>query len=413
MSVGENVRSALSEIWGHKLRSALTLVGVVLGVFSINCMFSIIQGVRGGISGLFSELGFDGMVFISGKPLDRDQRTAWNMASSATGITIADADAIRAALDGRAMVSAVTQVQAEVPHGAVRSTVKFEAGNEDYLTIRNFPVEKGRGITRADVLVSSPVAVIGPQVAHDLFAGEDPLGKQIPLRGIRYTVIGVLKKKERPQGMGGGGDMFEGNTVYIPITTARDYVYGKQLQVYLAIKTLPTANFQDVADGAETLLAARHRGAPDFEVENIAEEILQEKKDIDKMLSNFNIVLGCIAGTALLVGGIGILSVMLIAVSERLFEIGIRKAVGATDGEILFQFLVEASTLSAVGAVIGTGIALFFIQMLSSKFPWGLAVSTGGLGLAAFFAVGIGLGFGLYPAWLASRMDPVESLRAS
>jgi putative ABC transport system permease protein len=292
--------------------------------------------------------------------------------------------------------------------------VKFEGGNEDYLTIRNFQVEKGRGLTRADVLAAAPVTVIGQKVATDLFGIEDPIGKEIPLRGRRYTVVGLLKKKERPQGMNGGGDdMFLGNTAYVPITAMRDYVYGPRAHVFIAVKTNKGGDFQQVATDATELLSRRHRGARDVEVENVAEDILREEKDIDKLLSNFNIVLGCIAGTALLVGGIGILSVMLIAVSERLFEIGIRKAVGATDNEILVQFLVEASTLSAVGAAMGTGLALIAIHILSPKFPWGLAVSSGGVALSAFFAIGIGLGFGLYPAWLASRMDPVESLRAS
>jgi putative ABC transport system permease protein len=183
--------------------------------------------------------------------------------------------------------------------------------------------------------------------------------------------------------------------------------------VGLAVKTRPGIDFHDVADDTVALLRKRHHGAKDYSVENVAEEILREKEDIDKMLGHFNVVLGCIAGSALLVGGIGILSVMLIAVSERLFEIGIRKAVGASDGEILLQFLVEASTLSGVGAVVGTLLAVGVVQLLSSKFPWGLAISMGGLSLAAFFAIGIGLGFGLYPAWLASRMDPVEALRAA
>ncbi len=411
MSPVENVRSGLSEIWGHKLRSALTLVGVILGVFSINCMFSIVAGVRGAISGVFETIGLDGVVFVFPRGMERDERTAWNLSSK--GMSIADADSLRRDLAGVAYVSPLAGMQRWVEYDGKRSQVRMEAVNEDYLEMRNMKIDKGRALLPSDLDASLPVAVIGPEVAKDLFGVEDPLGKEIPIDGVRFRVIGVLKKNELPPGMGGGGGMFRGNTVHIPISTARLYMLGPRAIVGLIVKAREGTDFMEVATQAETLVARRHRGVRDFEVENVGEDILKEKDEVQEMLDNFNVVLGCIAGTALLVGGIGILSVMMIAVNERLYEIGLRKAVGATDAEILVQFLVEASTLSAVGAVFGTGLALVAVELLSPKFPWGLAVSAGGLSLAAFFAVAIGLGFGLYPAWLASRMDPVDALRAA
>ena len=141
-------------------------------------------------------------------------------------------------------------------------------------------------------------------------------------------------------------------------------------------------DFTRLATDSRTLLARRHRNSPDFEVENVGESILKEKTEVDHMLGNFNIVLGCIAGAALIVGGIGILSLMLIAVNERLFEIGTRKAVGATDGEIMLQFLVESATLSSLGALIGTILAVIATKLMAHNFPMGLAISTGGLALA-------------------------------
>lgn len=407
----QHVRGGLSEIWGHKLRSGLTLIGVVLGVFSINCMFSIVAGVRGAIAGVFDTIGLDGVVFIFPRGMERDERTAWNLSSK--GVTIADADALRVELRDVALVSPLAGMQRWVEFEGKRSRVRMEAVNEDYLGMRNMEIDTGRPLLASDVDGNLPVAVLGPQVAKDLFGAESPLGKEIPLDGIRFRVVGVLKKLDLPPGMGGGGGMFAGNTMYIPISTAKLYMLGPRGVVGMAVKARDGVDYMQVAERAETLVARRHRGVRDFEVENVGEEILKEKDEVDEMLGNFNVVLGCIAGTALLVGGIGILSVMMIAVNERLYEIGLRKAVGATDGEILVQFLVEASTLSAVGAALGTGLAVVAVQLLSPKFPFGLAVSAGGLSLAAFFAIAIGLGFGLYPAWLASRMDPVEALRAS
>jgi putative ABC transport system permease protein len=260
-----------------------------------------------------------------------------------------------------------------------------------------------------------PVCLLGPQVAKDLFGKESPVGKDVELDGLRFRIVGLMEKPELPPGMGGGmgGNFFGENTIYLPITTAKLYFLGPEAIVGIALKVPEGGDFTTLADEAKMMLTARHRGVRDIEVENVAEEMLEEKDEVDKMLFNFNVVLGSIAGAALLVGGIGILSLMLIAVNERLFEIGIRKAVGATDTEILVQFLVESATLSSLGAAMGTGAAAIIITVLSGFFPMGLSMSAGGLSLSVFFAVGTGLGFGLYPAWLASRKDPVESLRAA
>ena len=414
MVVGENIRGGFTEIWGHKLRSALTLVGIVLGTFSINCMFSIVQGIRDTIGGVFETIALDGAIFISPRQLERGERDAWNLSSS--GITYADVDAVRASLRETALVSPMGEAGRMIEHDGKRTLVQVEAVNEDFFTIRGFKIKEGRRLLLSDMIGSLPVAVIGVDVAKDLFGVESPLGKEIPLDGLRFQVIGVLEKPALPPGMGGGGGMgnfFGQNTVFIPITTARLYLLGPEALVGIALKSPPGGDFVQMADDAEMLLVGRHRGVRDIEVENVAEDMLREKDEVDKMLGNFNVVLGSIAGSALLVGGIGILSLMLIAVNERLFEIGIRKAVGATDSEILVQFLVESTTLSSLGAVAGTVLAVVVVQLMSSQFPFGLSVSAGGLSLAAFFAVSTGLGFGLYPAWLASRKDPVESLRAA
>jgi putative ABC transport system permease protein len=413
MVLGENIRGGFIEIWGHKLRSALTLVGIVLGTFSINCMFSIVQGIRDTIGGVFETIALDGAIFISPRQLERGERDAWNLSS--TGINYADVDAVRASLVGQALVSPMGQTARMIENDGKRSTVEVQAVNEDFFTIRNFKIKEGRPLLPSDMIGSLPIAVLGTDVARDLFGKESPLGKEIPLDGLRFQVVGVLEKPVLPPGMGGGGmgNFFGQNTVFIPITTARLYLLGPEALVGIALKSPPGGDFTKMADDAEMLLVGRHRGVRDIEVENVAEDMLREKDEVDKMLGNFNVVLGSIAGSALLVGGIGILSLMLIAVNERLFEIGIRKAVGATDSEILVQFLVESTTLSSLGAGVGTVLAVVVVQLLSSQFPFGLSVSAGGLSLAAFFAVSTGLGFGLYPAFLASRKDPVESLRAA
>lgn len=413
MVIGENIRSGLSEIWGHKLRSVLTLVGIFFGTLSINSMFSIIGGVRVAIAQVFETIALDGMVFIFPRGLERGERNAWNLSSK--GLTIADTLALREAMDGRALVSPIGTVMRELERKGVRSIVQVEGVNEDFFTIRNFKLKEGRLIAPSDLDGSTPVVVLGADLARDFFAPESAVGKEIPIDGLRFRVVGVLDRPQLPPGMGGGGDgsFFGTSTAFVPITTASRYLLGPRANVGLALKAPSDGDFMTIADDAEMLLIGRHRGVRDIHVENVAEEMLREKEEIDKMLFNFNVVLGSIAGAALLVGGIGILSLMLIAVNERLFEIGIRKAVGATDSEILVQFLVESTTLSCVGAISGTAAAVALVAALGPFFPTGLSVSMGGLSLSGFFAVATGVGFGLYPAWLASRKDPVESLRAA
>ncbi len=413
MVFGENLRGGLSEIWGHKLRSALTLTGIVLGTFSINAMFSIVQGVRNAISGVFETIGLDGSAFITPRGLERDERTAWNRASR--GLSVEDAEAVAHLLGEEALVSPNATTMREVVRGTTRSWVQIEAVNETYFDVRNFDVDRGRLLVPADVEGSNPVAVLGYEVARDLFPNEEAVGKELPIEGLRFRVVGVLAKPDLPPGMHGGpgGGFFGASTVYVPISTARQYLVGPRPVVTMAIKAKRKGTMGAIVSRAENLLSNRHRNVPDFEVENVDEQMLREREEIDKMLLNFNIVLGSIAGTALLVGGIGILSLMLIAVNERLFEIGIRKAVGARDGEVMVQFLIESSTLTGIGAVVGTLLAVAAVKLLSSQFPFGLAVSVGGASLAAFFALATGIGFGLYPAWLASRLEPVDALRAA
>lgn len=411
VAILDNIRSGFGEIWAHKMRSALTLTGIILGVLSINVMFSLVGGVRGAINEAFQAVGLEGVVFVSPRRIPKNERTA--LTSASKGITVDDVDAINASIDGVTAV-ALTQFNRQVDvGGGEQVTVQIMGTGGAFLDMRNLSVVRGRTLVPADEDGETPVAVLGGKVARDIFGVRDPLGQMFPVGNLRFLVVGLLEHQSLPPGVHMGGLDTEGNTVYIPANTARRYMVGMQTPVGLAVYVQDISKLPEKVDEIEALLYRRHRGVEDFEVENVAEELLRGRKEVEEMLGNFNIVLGCIAGTALLVGGIGILSIMLIAIQERLFEIGIRKAVGARDMEILVQFLVESVVLSGVGAAVGSAAAWGIVAVAGKFVPTGLDLSLGGLSLSYSFAMIVGVGFGLYPAWIASRKEPVEALRAS
>jgi putative ABC transport system permease protein len=202
--------------------------------------------------------------------------------------------------------------------------------------------------------------------------------------------------------------------LYLPLSTLRKFYTGENSPLTLmAIKTDDFENLRDLKSEAIASLKIAHRGAQDFRVENIAEEMLRVRKEVQTVLTNWRIVLGSIAGISLLVGGIGLLSVMLISIGERLYEIGLRKAIGATDLAVFVQFLSESVVLSLLGALIGAGIAIVVTRALSSFFAAGLPINLPGLATAIGIALLLGIVFGLYPALKASRMEPVEALRSA
>jgi putative ABC transport system permease protein len=284
-----------------------------------------------------------------------------------------------------------------------------EGVTPDWGRIRNRVPEKGRYLVEQDVATTAAVALLGDRLKKDVFGEEEALGREITIRGVRFRIVGVLKHFGNNQV--GDGEMERDNSkVYIPITTAQKYFAGTDAVHAWAFQADPE-KLDDATKEAEALVRRSHRGISDFKVENIGQEILRVRKEVDKLIVNWNIVLASIAGISLLVGGIGIFSVMQISISERTYEIGLRKSMGATDPEIFGQFLVESVSLSLVGGLLGAALGYGITVLAGQSFESGLSVSPVALLLAAGFAIGIGLGAGVYPALRASRLHPVEAIR--
>jgi putative ABC transport system permease protein len=406
----ESVRTSASEIFAHKLRSTLTLVGIVLGTTSLVVMVSVIGGAAESIKAGFVDLGFDGVMFaVPSKPEDRIERKKQGYSR---GLRSSDVAVIN---EGKELIESAAPLAAtrdRVRMNGRDFNVSIEGVTPEYGSIRGRGAAAGRYFISSDVESNATVAVIGQQIAKDAFGAESPLGREILMRGTRFEIVGVI----RSLGNGQVNDQEmerDNRKIYVPITTLQKQFSGSNAVEAIIFKVPDEKALTPGETEAKALLKRAHRGITDFRVQNIGEEIVRVRKEVDVIIANWTIVLASIAGISLLVGGIGIFSLMQIAISERLFEIGLRKATGATDGAIFLQFLIESVSLSVVGGTLGVILGSGITVLAGQAFEDGLSISPLGLGLSAAFAIIIGLSAGLFPALRASRLTPVEAIRGA
>jgi putative ABC transport system permease protein len=411
VNLGEVLRTSLAEIRGHKLRSVLTLLGVILGTLSITIMSSFLDGIINTVWDGFDDLGFDGVVYVMGRePRDLTEQAIF---ARSKGLQPQDAQVLLAR--GR-LVSAVAPAhyeEAVVRRREVERQVRLMGVTRAYAEIRKRDMQLGRFFNDMEDEACARVCVLGHRLNRRLFGHEDPLGKLVMVDGRQFVVVGVAEKL---------GNVFfdeddfttEMEGMYVPLRTLRKYHAGDEAPLtYLAVKSQEVERLGDFKAEVEASLRLAHRGAEDFRVENIAEEMIRMRTEVHDVIQNWTIVLGTLAGISLLVGGIGLLSVMLISISERLYEIGLRKALGATEAEIFLQFLMESVMLSLLGGLVGAALGAGIIKLLAGFFPAGLPLHLGGMSLSILIALVLGALYGIYPALRAARVEPVEALRSA
>jgi len=408
MQLGEAIRTSYEETKAHPLRSLFTLVGVILGTLALVVVMSVLDGINNSVMKGINDLGLDGVVVASQRePVDPVEKAKAHLSR---GLRIEDADAF----DDSETISAMSPVgesRAVVTSGTVTRRIDVYGVTPEYADIRNRTVSVGRFISERDVQTSAPVAVIGYELKHRLFGGEEAIGQKINLGGRRLTVIGVGQKfdmtfvddDDMRKEMGGS---------YIPWSVYRD-MFGRANAVsYMLAKSVTPEKSVDAEYEATARFRQAHNGIRDTRINNIGKEILKERGQIEIILRNWRIVFFAIAGVSLLIGGVGIFSVLKISISERLFEIGLRKSMGATDKEIFVQFLVESVSLSVAGAAVGLALGMLVVKLIAGFFPAGLPISNFGILISTGFAIGVGLFAGLYPSLSAARLEPIEALRA-
>src|SRR5437867_9819928 len=407
MVVGEAIRTSLEEVRAHPLRSFFTLIGVILGTLALVVVLSVLDGVEMAVWSGMEDLGLDGVLVINQKkPTDRVEAAKAHLSR---GLRVED---VRYFSENELVTSIgpVGETRAVITAGSMTRRVNVYGITPAFVTIKGRKTIEGRFISERDDRGSAPVCVLGFKLKEQLFGGEEAIGHQVNLAGRRLTVIGIGTKFNM-QFVNDDDMRKETGGVYIPFSIY-EQMFGRNAISYMLAKAVEPEKSIDAEDETAKLYAQAHNGIHDVHVENVGKEILKERGNIVRILRNWRIVFFSIAGVSLLIGGVGIFSVLKISVSERLFEIGLRKSMGATNAEIFGQFLIEAVTLSAVGAAIGLAGGIALVRVISGFFPAGLPVSMFGLSVASGFAVSMGLLAGLYPSISASRLEPVDALRA-
>ncbi len=402
------LRVAMRALAVNKLRSLLTMLGIIIGVAAVIVMIAVGAGAQQRVQEQISSLGSNLLLILSGSTTSGGVRMGFG-----SNLTISEDDAAAIPREiPQTMAAPALRGTAQLIWGNTNwSTVIFGVTPE-YIEVRQWEIAAGRIFDAADMAGATKVCLVGQTVAKQLFGGADPLGQVIRVRRVPFTVIGVLESKGQSM-MGSDQD----DLILMPISTARKRVLGasnlaKQRSVgTIWVKVAEGSDMKAAEEQVRALLRQRHRLQPgqddDFSLRNL-EEVAATQEASSRVLA---LLLAAVASVSLVVGGIGIMNIMLVSVTERTREIGLRMAVGARTRDILGQFLVEAVTLSLIGGLAGIAIGIATAVGIAQLAGWRILLSPESVMLAVAFAFAIGVFFGFYPARKAARLNPVEALR--
>jgi len=403
MNVIESVRIALRSLAANKLRAGLTMLGIIIGVGAVIALVAVGAGAQAQVTQQFQSLGSNLLVVSPGRVFFRGVSLG---AATAQSLTNDDVEAIARLAKAVAAIAPEYSTRAQVVYGSKNTQTTVAGVTPEYLAVRNWKIERGRFIDELDVSGQAKVAVLGASVVEDLF-GEmlvDPLGKTIKINRQNYEVIGILASK----------GMNMDDQLFIPLSTAQIRFGGAGNRTLSAINVQAvSADKMDLAQAELTaILRASHGLAPSQSNDFIVQNQAQIVEMVQSVTGTFTVLLAAIAAISLVVGGIGIMNIMLVSVTERTREIGIRKAVGAKRRDILTQFLVEAVMLSLTGGFIGVLAGYGAAQVITPLMGGTRAlVTTGSVTMALSVSIAVGLFFGIYPASRAAALNPIEALR--
>ena len=399
----EIFRIAFDALLRNKMRSLLTMLGIIIGVVAVIAVIAIGQGAQAQVDAQISTLGTNVLLIFPGSMTSGAVRGG---GGTGTALTEEDGEAIKEQCPAVAFISPLLRSGAQVVYGDANWGTSTQGGSPDYFAIRDWRIDQGEFFGEADVRGATKVCLLGQTVVQQLFTDEDPVGKTIRIKSIPFRVVGTLKPKGQNM-MGQDQD----DIILVPYTTLQKRLIGHTHSWGYTASARSKAEIMDAQQQITDLLRARHRLGPaddnDFTVRTQT-EIAQASSDASNTM---NMLLITIASVSLIVGGIGIMNIMLVSVTERTREIGVRMSIGARKSDILIQFLMEAIVMSMLGGAIGIALGISGSNIISKFAGWPTFVSTNSILLAVFFSMTVGIFFGFYPARKASQLSPMEALR--
>jgi putative ABC transport system permease protein len=402
---GSVLKVAFRAIGRNKMRAVLTALGVIIGVACVVATIGIGDGARLQVESQLQSLGTNFIMVFPGSMTSSGARGGFGTGSK---LNESDLEAIRKECGNCAYVSGTVRTVAQLVYGNTNWSTSIQGGEVDWPLIRSWNVETGEFFTESDNRTAAKVCLLGRTVAKELFGGDDPVGQTIRIRNMPFKVLGVLEAK--------GGSMMgqdQDDLVVAPYDTVRKKLMGTTSVGMIMVAATSNERVSEAQDEITALLRQRHRinraggQEDDFSMRSQTEMLAQA----DMQSKTFGMLLWSIAGVSLLVGGIGIMNIMLVSVTERTREIGIRMAIGARGSDIRAQFLVEAVVLAVTGGVLGIGLGIGIQKAIAQFGGWPVSIHPETIGLAFLFSLLVGVFFGFYPAHKASLLDPIEALR--
>ncbi len=406
INVPSTLKISLRALRVNKMRSGLTMLGIIIGVGAVIAMLAVGTGASRKISEQISSMGSNLLIILPGATTAGGVRMG---AGTQPTLTMGDADAIQKESPSVSDVAPVLNGVAQVVYGHQNWSTAVTGTTPSMLNVRDWPLASGRTFTEQDVKSATKVCLLGQTVVDNLFGDQNPVGQIIRIKSVPFLVIGVLAPKgQSPQGQD------QDDTIYIPVTTAQKKLFGTSfpgMVRVIMVKARTAENLGPAEKQINELLRQRHhigqKQENDFTVRNLT-QIMQAQEQSTKVMT---LLLGAIASVSLLVGGIGIMNIMLVSVTERTREIGIRMAIGAKTWDIRLQFIIEALTLSLTGGVIGIIFGVSGSKILAMAAGWTTVVSPLSVLMAFGFSGLVGIFFGFYPAYKASLLNPIDALR--
>jgi putative ABC transport system permease protein len=399
------IRVAFRALQRNKMRAALTMLGIIIGVSAVVAMVSIGQGAQATVQAQIDSIGTNLLFVTAGAQNVGGVRSGTGDTGTNT-LTVDDLEAIKREVPSVSMVTPTVNARSQLVTGNMNWNTSIQGVSEEYPEVRKWSIQSGAFFTEADVRTAARVLVVGQTIADNLFAGTDPVGQTIRVQSLPFRVVGVMARKgQDPQGRD------QDDVAFTPYTTVQKKILGSpRLQIAYVSAVSPDATYTAQQQIGE-LLRQRHKLGPnepdDFTVRNMS-DIAQAASETNNTMT---MLLACIAGVSLLVGGIGIMNIMLVSVTERTREIGIRMAIGARSSAVRSQFLIESVVLSLTGGLFGILLGVAVSLGIPKILGWPTMISSMAIVGSVIFSAAVGIFFGYYPARKAASLDPIEALR--